>query len=70
MSRTAHRLEGIVDHGTDGNQEIRLTRCPVCGLSFGVHGHADGAKSPSSHLRQDHTPSDFGLTPMGGERDE
>lgn len=37
---------------------IRLTRCPACGLNF------LDEEQPASHFRLEHTPADFGLTPL------
>jgi len=37
---------------------IRLTRCPACGLNF------LDSEQPASHFCLEHTPADFGLSPL------
>jgi len=52
----AERFDGLEQCENKG--VIRLTRCPACGLNF-----LDG-EQPASHFRLEHTPADFGLSPL------
>lgn len=42
----------------DGSYDNRLTECPACGIEF------EKDERPCLHI-QEHSPSDFGLTPLG-----
>lgn len=49
-----------LDPSLNGGQEVSLIKCPICPVTFGEN---EGSKR-RWHYIKDHTPSDFGLTPM------
>jgi len=64
MSRqTLRRLESDnIEHRTDRRECLTLLRCPACGVSF------DDIYIPA-HLRREHTPADFGLSPLADQEE-
>lgn len=57
MTRPAvHRYPGLRKNSLSGN--VILTRCPVCGHQFAPD------ESRADHIQYQHTPADFGLTPL------
>lgn len=53
---SAERYDGLKKTSETG--VLILTRCPVCKRQF------DPAEEQSRHFRQEHTPADFGLSPL------
>jgi len=50
--------------------KIALIKCPACGMELTAdYACYTSARHPVAHLLREHTPEDFGLTPLGGERD-
>lgn len=52
-------VHGLYDH------KLRLIECPACGEP--IPATPGGANGPSSHIAQ-HSPEDFGLSPIGQRR--
>lgn len=46
----------------NGHRLITLVECPACGEDL-------EDKSPQHHIRTEHTPEDFGLSPIGERTD-
>jgi competence CoiA-like predicted nuclease len=53
----------LVSRNYDGRHRHRvsMTECPVCGQEFDI---PSGGAVPA-HFLHDHTPEDFGLSPLG-----
>jgi Zn-finger nucleic acid-binding protein len=44
----------------ESNGKVHLTECPACGVFLDT-----GSINTAAHFRREHTPEDFGLTPLG-----
>jgi len=51
---SARQFSNLRDVGHGDTEHLRLVRCPACGVDL------DG-RSPSAHIKNEHTPADFGL---------
>jgi hypothetical protein len=51
-----------IKHRTARKEYLTLLCCPVCGVCF------DDVQIPA-HLHHEHTPADFGLTPLPDRED-
>jgi len=56
-SPSARQFENLRDVGNGDTEHLRLKRCPAC------HADLDGLH-PAAHINNEHSPSDFGLSPL------
>ena len=52
----------LVDLGEGRHQQLRLVKCPACGLR--LWNPSGENRSVTNHLREEHGPADFGLSPL------